>query len=243
MKKLFTLLLVFFICMNSMEIRTNAQEQENAQEDESYLTVEVIENSFWEELESCKYPQKTKEDEYLTWLIEGIRKPTATITAFGEFPYINLWIGGLKEEDIDFDRFIYKCSLVIDLYNHSHDMELTMISDISDSMLGIDVESKNPKFIDNMVTVVGELAFVEKDTIYWESSQHFGSGKSGMIEETKKVYVNGVAYLDKNGEIISSYYGTDPKQIEIWAPRMLHICTEGIDLGWIYPTQIAGIDK
>ena len=57
------------------------------------------------------------------------------------------------------------------------------------------------------------------------------------------MYVNGVAYLDKNGKIISSYYGTDPKQIETWAPRMLHICAEGIDLGWIYPTQIASIEQ
>ena len=239
MKKLFTsILLILFICVNSIGIRANAQEP-----DESYLTVEVIEHSFWEELESNKYPQKTKEDVYLTWLIEGIRKPTATITAFGEFPYINLWIGGLKEEDIDFDRFIYKCHRVIELYNHTHDLQLTMISDISDSVLGIGVESKNPKFIDNMVSVVGELTFVEKDTVYWESSQHFGSGRSGRIKQTTKVYVNGVAYLDKNGDIISSYYGTDPKQIETWAPRMLHICTEGRDLGWIYPAQIASIEQ
>ena len=58
MKKLFTLTFILCILVTGLGVRTNAQE--TAEEDESYLTIEVIENSFWEELESCKYPQITK---------------------------------------------------------------------------------------------------------------------------------------------------------------------------------------
>ena len=247
MKKMFTSLLILFICVSSIGTRINAQEQQNMQEDESYLTIEVIENSFWETLEKLEFPKITKEDEYLTWLIWGIHEPTATIPAFGGVPYINLRIGEFKEEYINFDRFIYKCQRVVELYNHTHDLQITMTSDISNSMLGIDVESQMPDFIENMVTITGQLAHVKKGTIYWESSKNFGSGKSGVIEETQPVIVTGVAYLNEDGSIISSYYGTDPKSIERWARRMIHlsvIMEDGkiMDLGWVYPTQLTCIE-
>ena len=245
MKKLFTTMLVLFILTTSIGIRTNAQE--NMQDDESYLTVEVIEHSFWEELESCKYPQISKEDEYISWLIRGIGKPH-TIPAFGDCPFISLVIGGFKNEDIDFDRFTYKCQRVVDLYNHTHNLQITMTSEITSSnRLGITVRSEDPDFIKNMVTISGQLAHVKEDTRYWESSQYYGTGKSGVIKAPQVVLVNGVAYLNEEGEVISSYYGTAPKNIERWAPRMLHISVdmeEGRkDLGWVYPTQLTCIDE
>ena len=241
MKKLFTTLLVLVILMASMSTRINAQE---TPEDQSYLTIELIENSFWETLESCDYPQATKEDEYLTWLIEGIREPN-TIPAFGYYPFINLGIGGFINEDFDFDRFTDKCRKVIELYNHTHDLQLTMKSEtISSNTFVITVKSEDPDFIENMVTLSGQLAHVKEETIYWETSRHFGSGRSGKFEKTRVVQVNGVAYLDENGEVLSFFYGTTPRNIEIWAKRMLHICTEeGEDLGWVYPTQLTCIDE
>ena len=239
MKKLFTQL-ILCILVSGLGVRTNAQE--TVEEDNSYLTIEVIENSFWDKLESFNYPVKTKEDEYLTWLIDGIREPTNTIPAFGDLPYISLGIGGFREEEIDFERFIYKCQRIIDLYNHTHDLQLMMKASITCSeMLQIDVQSKKPDFIENMVILTGQLAHV-KETMYWESAQNYGSGKNG-VTETRVVQVNGAAYLDENGEVQSSYYGKTPKQIEMWAPRMLHICTEDTDLGWVYPTQLTCIDE
>ena len=105
------------------------------------------------------------------------------------------------------------------------------------------IQSEIPDYIKDMVTLTGQLAHVNKDTIYWEYAQNFGSGRNGVIAETKVVQVNGVAYLDENGQVVSSYYGTTPKQIEKTAPRMLHIYTEEGDLGWVYPTQLTCIDE
>lgn len=241
MKKLFTLTFILCILVTGLGVRTNAQE--TAEEDESYLTIEVIENSFWEELESCKYPQITKEDEYLNWLIDGICKPRITIPAFGDIPYINFGIGGIREDEVDIKRFAYKCRRIVDLYNHTHDLELTMKTKVlSSGRLQIDVEQEKPDFIKNMVTMTGQMAHVKEDTIYWESAQSFGSGKNG-ITKARVVQVNGVAYLDENGDVVSSYYGTAPEQIERWALRMLHISTEEGDLGWVYPTQLTCIEE
>ena len=240
MKKLFTLL-ILCIFVNNFEVRTNAQE--TAEEDNSYLTIEVIENAFWDKLESFNYPVKTKEDEYLTMLIDGIREPTNTIPAFGDLPYISLGIGGFREEEIDFDRFAYKCQRIIDLYNHTHNLQLTMeVSMTSSRLLQIEVNSENPDFIDNMVILTGQLAHVKEETKYWESAQNYGSGKYG-VTKARVVQVNGVAYLNENREVQSSYYGKTPRQIERWAPRMLHICIEDTDLGWVYPTQLTSIDE
>jgi len=244
MKKLFTLTLILCILVTGLGVRTNAQETVAEDEDNSVLSINVIENAFWEKLEGLNYPVRTKEDEYLTWLISGISEPTSTIPAFGDLPYISYSMGGLREEDIDVDRFIYKCQRIIDLYNHTHDLQLTMKADFSTSskMLGIDVRSENPDFIENMVVLTGQLAHVKERTIYWESAQNYGSGKNG-VTDTRVVQVNGVAYLDENGEVQSSYYGKTPRQIEMWATRMLHICTEDTDLGWVYPTQLTCIDE
>lgn len=243
MKKLFTLTFILSILVTTLGVRANAQETMAEDEnDNSYLTIEVIENSFWEELESFKYPKITKEDEYLNWLIDGICEPKITIPAFGDIPYINFGLG-LRKEKINLDRFVYKCQRIIDLYNHTHDLQLTMkIKVLSSESLQIDVKQEKPEFIENMVTLTGQLAHVKEDTIYWESAQYFGSGKNG-ITKTKVVQVNGVAYLDENGDVVSSYYGTAPEQIERWALRMLHICTEEGDLGWVYPTQLTCIDE
>ena len=240
MKKIFTLLLLF-CCILATSRTTYAEDHEN-EEDKSYLTIEKLEKCYWEQLEALKFPIITDEDKNLYLLIDGIREPTATRPAFGNTPYINmnLWIG-VKDEYID--RFIYKCKRVVDLYNYTHDLQLTMTSETTDSMLIICVKSQEPDFIKHMVTINGELAYVKKDTIFWECAQNFGSGESGVIEETRVVQVNGVAYLDENGQVVSSYYGTAPKQIERITLRMFHICTEGEDLGWVYPTQLTCIDE
>ena len=241
MKKLFTLALIFCIFVTGLGVRVNAQE--TAEEDESYLTIEVIENSFWEELESCKYPQITKEDEYLIWLIEEIREPHV-IPAFGDLNVISARIREIKEDEVDIDRLLYKCQRIVDLYNFTHDLQLKIekkkFTPLKSEIL---IQSEIPDYIKYLVTMTGQLAHVKADTVYWECAQNFGSGISGVIEETRVVQVNGVAYLDENGEVISSYYGTTPQQIEKTAERMLHICIGDTDLGWVYPTQLTCIDE
>lgn len=237
MKKML-MVLIISLFVTGMSVRVNAQEAT----DSGYLTIEVIEEAFWDKLEGFDYPINTKEDEYLTWLIRGISKPS-TIPAFGNLPYINYSMGGFKTEEIDIERFTLKCQSVINLYNHTHDLQLEMKPTMTSSQIfGIDVKSKDPDYIENMVIMTGEIAHVKEGTVYWESAKNYGSGEHA-VTKARVVQVNGVAYLNDNGQIMSSYYGKTPVQIERWTPRMLHISTVEKDLGWVYPTQLTSFDE
>lgn len=93
---------------------------------------------------------------------------------------------------------------------------------------------------------------VKYDSLYYESSKDFGSGKTAVITAGTKVVVNGVSYLQHNSE-------TDSYQIErsLYVPynlvdnqvplgenySMLHLCTEdGKDLGWVVPEVFYGLE-
>ena len=95
-------------------------------------------------------------------------------------------------------------------------------------------------------------AVVSFDSLYYESSREFGSGKTAFITAGTKVVVNGVSYLQHDSE-------TDSYQIEmsLYVPynlidthvplgenySMLHLCTEdGQDLGWVIPEVFSGFD-
>ena len=95
-------------------------------------------------------------------------------------------------------------------------------------------------------------AVVSFDSLYYESSREFGSGKTAVITAGTKVVVNGVSYLQHDSE-------TDSYQIEmsLYVPynlidthvplgenySMLHLCTEdGKDLGWVIPEVFSGFD-
>lgn len=223
MKKLFTTLLVLVILMTSMSV--NAQEQETP-EDQSYLTIERIENSFWEVLESCKFPKMTKEDEFIAYIIEEIREPKV-ITGFYDLKVISIRIKNIPDKDVDIDRLVLKCQLIVELYNHYHDLQLTVEKKkFTYSTTDIFIKSEIPDFIKDMVAMTGQLAHVKEGTIYWESSEKYGSGKSGKIKETCVVKVNGVAYLDKNGNVVFSYYGKKIQPIRKTMMTMVHICVK-----------------
>lgn len=99
----------------------------------------------------------------------------------------------------------------------------------------------------NPITSIGQLARVELGTVYWETSQNFGSGKYGIVSNNNAyipddliVMVNGVAYLDDNNNILSSSYGItqEIEDIKIYKNRMLHISANGVDLGWVHPVHL-----
>lgn len=184
------------------------------------------------------------ENKYVNWLVEGIKDPR-TIPTYHDTPYVSYCLAGISLEEVDYGWLMEKFQLVIDDYNSLHDLQLKMTSEITNEVyLSIEVKSTNLEYLEKPVNRVGQLAHVELGTVYWESSQNFGSGKSSMVS-TKNVYipdncivtVNGVAYLDYKGNILYSSYG-NMQGIQIWEKRMFHICANGIDLGWVYPTHL-----
>ena len=235
--------------LTESETSVNVQETETV-EDNSTLTIDVIEELFWEELVNKSQSITSEEDKYVSWLINGINK-TQTIPIYHDTCYVNYGMGGIALEKVDYDRLMQKFQRVIDLYNHYHDEDLQL--EITPKILNelymqVDVKSANLEYLENPVTCMGQLAHLELRSsigvVYWESSQNFGSGKHGLatinnayIPNDLVVTVNGVAYLDDYGNIISSSYGTT-QEIEIWKKRMIHISANAIDLGWVYPTNL-----
>lgn len=208
------------------------------EEDTSTLTVEFIKNSTWDRLLSQDNFIKTEEDKYLNWLIEHIQKPLFTPVYSQQ--YISFSIGGIRLEDIDTIRFCEKVHQVVALYNSSNSLQLKTNVEFYENSLSIECKSSNLDYLENPVTATKKTAHVRADTVYWESSENFGSGKSGMISGGSLVTVNGVSYLDDNGNILSSYYDV-PTEIDIWEKRMLHISLNGINLGWVDPTYLTEV--
>lgn len=269
MKKLFAFTLTLSILLSSFTVRaedttlntenvpTESETSVNVQEteiveDNSTLTIDVIEELFWEELVNKSQSITSEEDKYVSWLINGIDN-TQTIPAYHDTCYVKYGIGGIALEKVDYDRLMQKFQRVIDLYNYYHDLQLEITPKILNELyMQVDVNSTNLEYLENPVTCVGQLAHLELRSsigvVYWESSQNFGSGKHGMatinnayIPNDLVVTVNGVAYLDDYGNIISSSYGTT-QEIEIWKKRMIHISANGIDLGWVYPTNLTSAE-
>ena len=222
-------------------VRTEVEAKE--EKDESYFTVELIENSSWDDLEQEEHNNRnTKEDVLVLHLISGISHQKQ-ISAYPDFYYVSYGIGGIQDEEVNTDRLFYKFELIIELYNQTHDVQLTMEKlNYPNHSKGVMIQSEKPDYIKYMVHLTGSLAHVKPDTKYWESAQNFGAGKNGKISDAMTVKVNGVAYLNEYGEIIHNFYGNNPHRIKTMAPRMLHICTGDTDLGWVYPTQLTSID-
>lgn len=263
MKKLFAFTLVVFILLSNFTVRAETssnenetavalQEECNSLEDNSTLTIEVISELFWDELVDKSHSITSEEDRCVSWLINAVDEPQ-TIPAYPDETYISYSQGGIPLNNIEYDRLMQKFYCVIELYNHYHNLQLELTPKILNELyMQIDVKSTNLRYLENPVTQIGQLAHIDLrnggSIRYWESSQNFGSGKSGMaslnnpyLSNDLIVTVNGVAYLDDDGNIISSSYGGSD-EINFWEKRMLHISANGIDLGWVYPTDLTRVN-
>lgn len=234
--------------LSESEVSIDLQKTEEV-EDNSTLTIDVIEDLFWEELVNKSQSITSEEDKFVSLLINGINK---TLPGYDDTYYVYYGMGGIPLDKVNYERLMQKLQRVIDLYNQYHDLQIEITPKIlNEYYMQVDAKSTNLYYLENPVTRVGQLAHLElRDSTgvyYWESSQNFGSGKHGMasmnnahIPNDLVVTVNGVAYLDDNGNIISSSYGTT-QEIEFWEKRMLHISANGIDLGWVYPTNLTKV--
>lgn len=186
---------------------------------------------------------KKLEDTYVNYLSEGINK-TQVIHAYHDIRYVQYSLGGIQLKKIDYNRLLNKFQKVIDSYNYYHSLKLEFIPRIlNEHYMQIDVQSTNVKILNKPVVFIGQQAHIEsinssvEGIFCWEYSENYGSGKYKIINDTN-VTVDGVAYLDDAGEVISSSYEYQ-QLILVGKKRMLHISTDEVE-GWVYPANLQG---
>lgn len=235
------------------------------------LTLELLSQmSSWDELVKTAIPIsgsyrniENKEDLYCVWLIESLNDKHLSVPVYHDEMYIAYGLGGMDLEEIDVQRMMSKFRTIIDIYNHFNDLYLMWDYDIlNERYLSIDVHSTNYIWMCNPAREVGQRVIVRPGAKYFESAWGDGSGKFGVVKfpdtfdigndifpESSIFTVNGVAYLDENWEcVLESYYtpyselGENEPEVSIWERRMLHICTENGDYGWIHAEDVMRID-
>lgn len=244
MKKIFALVtIVLAVILSSFTANAEVKSASKEAADDSTLTLEVIEELSWKELVDKAQYVSSEEDQYIKWLVINIGKRNM-IPEYHNTEYIKCSVSGISTDGIESRRLTRKCEEVINLYNSSHSLELILDISYKNSRLNIKIKSKNLKYLEHPVTQVGQSAKIELGALYWQSSQSFGSGKYGIVSKENRnipdnyiVTVDGVAYLDDNGNILSAEFGNNSK-IELFNKRMLHISADGSDLGWVYPTHL-----
>ena len=239
---------------------------ETKEVEDGKLTLELIQQmSSWEELVNTTLPIsdiswnniENKEDFYCVMLIESINK-RMTVPVYHDEEYISCGLGGISLKKIDYTRLMQKYQEIIDIYNASNNLQVVWETKIlNEDYMQVNIKSTNVIDIEHPVTQVGQKAILKNRAIYWESAFNDGSGKYGVATDTNHyipedyiVTVNGFAYYsDENRTTISeSYYapydelGEKECDIKLWEFRMVHICTETTDLGWVYAEDVVGID-
>ena len=167
--------------------------------------------------------------------LEDAKRPAGK--AYPNEDYIAI---GYAEEIENCVEFRDELRSAVEEYNSCHEQKIEVCIDIMrDDWVSVDFASENLYYIENTPTDIGKVAYVrEGEWNYWESSEGFGSGKSGTVETAEAVIVMGVSYLDEGGNILSSNFD-DSEEIKFADLRMLHIRSiEGDDLGWIWPLYL-----
>ena len=167
--------------------------------------------------------------------LEDAKRPAGK--AYSNEDYIAI---GYAEEIENCEEFRDELRAAVEEYNNCHEQKIEVCIDIMrDDWVSVDFASENLYYIENTPTDIGKVAYVrEGEWNYWESSEGFGSGKSGTVETAEAVIVMGVSYLDEGGNILSSNFD-DSEEIKFADLRMLHIRSiEGDDLGWIWPLYL-----
>jgi len=138
------------------------------------------------------------------------------------------------------EEFISELREAVEEYNRCHEQQIEVYIDITgNDWVSVDFTTENLYYIEHTPIDIGKVCYVrEGKWNYWESSENFGSGRHGTVEGGDAVIVTKVAYLDEDGNIISSCFN-DSEEIRVEELRMLHICSiEGDDLGWIWPLYV-----
>lgn len=231
------------------------------------LTLELIENYSWswEEFVNMTLPLEpinyaiieNVEDQYCVMLIRGINSKMDYLPIYHNKEYVNRGFGGLEVKEVQLSRLLTKFHSIINLYNATNEFQLVWEPKmLSEEILQVHVNSTNVEWLEHPAQFIGQKVQLRQGALYWESSWNDGSGKYGIandcnsfIPEDYIVTVNGCSYLDENWtNVTESYYtpynklGTQGLSIQTSKRRLLHICTETEDLGWVYAEDVTGIN-
>lgn len=236
---------------------------ETEEVEDGKLTLELLDQmDSWEELINTALPVsyidraniENKEDRCCVMLMECINVRNKA-HVYHDQEYISVGLGGIRLEEIEYERMLKKYQKIIEIFNESNDLHLVWeAKPLSGNCFQINVESTNSIEMRNPATKVGQKVILKPGIKYWESAANDGSGKYDTV--TKKntyiprggvVTVNGYAYYtdDSRNTIEELYYRSyseigdkEAHIVEPWRFRMLHICTPTTDLGWVYPEDV-----
>lgn len=277
MKKIFAgvlCVLIFMLSGYTVQAKDTSFEQDTSQAsfedvetkeanvEDGKLTLELLDQiESWEELIKTGLPISygdranigNKEDRYCVMLLETLNEKN-TENVYHNQEYVSVGLGGIKLEEINYDRLLKKYQRIIDIYNESNNLHLVWeVKPLSFNCIQVDIESTNLIELSNTATMVGQKVILKPGTRYWESPLNDGSGEYGEVNKNNiyipkdgVVIVNGFVYYkdDTRKKIVESYYKpynelkNNECNIVLWNYRMIHICTETMDLGWIYPENV-----
>lgn len=260
MKKLFAIVMAIFMLSITVYAKewdppqTSFEDLETKEVEDGKLTLEVLQQmSTWKELVNMTLPIsdnsrnniENKEDFYCVMLIENINERSIA-TVYHDQEFISVGLGGIKRNEIDYERMMRKYKEIIRIYNESNKLQLVWeTKSLSFDCIQVNVESTNVAELERPAIMIGQKVILKEGTVYWQSAYNDGTGEFGVwTDEDCVATVNGVAYYtDKTRTkieecIYSTFDELGEKEdiyIETYKFRMLHICTKNSDLGWIYP--------
>lgn len=249
----------------SPETIVSSLQTENSVKTDGLVTLEFLRQiSSWKELTDTVLPIgdeyqniENKEDFYVVLMIDAISE-TNTIPIYHNEEYIKTGVGGIRLKEIDSNRLMLKYRAIIDIYNASNKLQLIFEPIMLDGeCMQVDVNSTNVFYLEHLATKLGQHVTLKPNTKYWESAWNDGSGKFGVATDTNMyipedgvVTVNGVAYFDETRtNVLESYYvpynelGGHEINIKYYECRMIHICTETTDLGWVYAEDLLTVEN
>lgn len=243
------------ITISSEYLTEDSDADENGKaEEQEVFTTECLRNSSWEKLtEMAETPKSSGDDEAIRKLIIQLNCKRELLSYNMEYREAKV---RLKCDTVEqyYDQF-EKIDLVTKKYKQDCGMGLNMHSKSvvealmeGEDFIDVHILSKNYDRLMKSPDKIGADGSVDRGATIWESAENEGSGKSKKLESEMSIRINGVAYLDENGEVTSSYYvkGTEENlekhsdiEIGLKKKRMIHVCTyDGSDLGWVEPNKV-----
>ena len=238
MKKLIASMLMFVFIMSFSVLNANALTPDidinSSNSDKSTFTVERLINMTWDELVSIapNASTNTEDDQLVVHAVNMLLDPQSNNqTLYYHF--------GMAVSDIS-DQTKQKAICVALLFDAANSQDQLDVIPWETEAGNLFFTSLNTKLLTNYVQVIGQYGMVAPDSLYWESSKNYGSLNHGTISQDNPyllsshlVKVDGVSYLDEEGEI-ESFSFEEGLEIDTSKSPMVHIISaKGFDLGWI----------
>lgn len=232
-----------FVTASNTLVSTNFDDEE-IEPDDSTLSLEYLKDANWDDLRIITVV--TPEDDICSRLVRVIFKPSG-IGSIQNIPYIKVDLG-IDYNDVDSSRVASKLNEIIRIYNEGNPYNLTLETTPTQypRHIILSIRSTNLKELENPITSLGQIATLKAGSLYWSSSDQYGSDNCFTTKTDLSVTVNGVSYLSEDGSIISSIYipftdfESDNTLVEVQFSeiRLLHICIDEKDYGWVHPNDL-----